>query len=100
MSSQILLTPLEVDGGQSDDRMEMSGPGSRWLLKRATQSAISGTSEVLFDDISLTTHIGIGTLQAQVLHANEEFLVTAEGDDLSTLMDISRSLRFHQFIDQ
>jgi hypothetical protein len=46
------------------------------------------------------TELGIGTLRAQVLHTNEEFLVTAEGDDLSTLMDISRSLRFHQFIDQ
>jgi hypothetical protein len=80
--------------------MEMSGPGSRWVLKRATQPAISGTSELLFDDISLVAEIGIGTLQAQVLHTNDEFRVTAEGDDLSTLMDISRSLRFHQFIDQ
>jgi hypothetical protein len=84
----------------SDDHMEMSGPGSRWVLKRATQPAISGTSELLFDDISLVAEIGIGTLQAQVLHTNDEFRVTAEGDDLSTLMDISRSLRFHQFIDQ
>ena len=87
-------------GAVSDDRMEMSGPGSRWVLKRATQSAISGTSELLFDDISLMTELGIGTLRAQVLHTNDKFLVTAEGDDLSTLMDISRSLRFHQFIDQ
>lgn len=84
----------------SDDHMEMSGPGSRWVLKRATQPAISGTSELLFDDISLTTQTGIGTLWAQVLHTNEEFRVIAEGDDLSTLMEITRSLRFHQFIDQ
>ena len=84
----------------SDDHMEMSGPGSRWVLKRATQPAISGTSEQLFDDISLMTELGIGTLQAQVLHSNDEFRVTAEGDDLSTLMEINRSLRFHPFIGQ
>jgi|688.fasta_scaffold89638_2 hypothetical protein len=84
----------------SDDHMEMSGPGSRWVLKRATQPAISGTSELLFDDISLTAHLGVGKLLAQVQHPSDEFSITAEGDDLSTLMEITRSLRFHQFIDQ
>jgi hypothetical protein len=87
-------------GTVSYDHMEISGPGSRWALKRATQPAILGTSEQLFNDISLVAEIGIGTLQAQVLHSNDEFRVTAEGDDLSTLMDITRSLRFHPFIDQ
>ena len=92
--------PEGWSGAVLDDRIEMAGPGSRWLLKRATQPEISGTSELLFDDISLMTEIGIGTLQAQVLHTSEEFRVLAEGDDISTLMEISRSLRFHQFIDQ
>jgi len=55
---------------------------------------------LLFDDISLTTHIGIGTLQAQVLHTSEEFLVIDEGDDIPTMIEVTRSLRFHQFIDQ
>jgi len=92
--------PAGWSGIVTDDRIEMSGPGSRWVLKRATMPAISGASELLFDDISLMTELGIGTLQAQVLHTNDEFRVTAEGDDLSTLMEISRSLRFHQFINR
>ena len=87
-------------GAVSDDRIEISGPGSRWLLRRGSQPEVVGTTEVLFDDVSLTYHIGIGTLRAQILHTSEEFTVMAEGDDIPTLIEISRSLRFHQFIDQ
>jgi hypothetical protein len=92
--------PAGWTGEVSQDQIEISGPGSRWILKRGSRPAIDGVPELLLEDISLTTHIGIGTLQAQVLHTSEEFRVLAEGDDISTLMDISRSLRFHQFIDQ
>ena len=92
--------PVGWLGTVSDDRIEISGPGSRWLLKRGSQADVVGTSELLFDDVSLTYQIGIGTLRAQVLHTSEEFLVIAEGDDIPTLIEVSRSLRFHQFIDQ
>jgi oligopeptidase A len=83
---------FNAETGQRFLREILSVGGSR--------PAIDGVPELLLEDISLTTHIGIGTLQAQVLHTSEEFRVLAEGDDISTLMDISRSLRFHQFIDQ
>jgi len=87
-------------GEVSQDQIEISGPGSRWMLKRGSGAAVNGTTELLFEDISLVSDVGIGSIQAQVLHTSEEFRVLAEGDDISTLMDISRSLRFHQFIDQ
>ncbi len=92
--------PAGWTGKVSQDQIEISGPGSRWTLKRGSQPAVNGTPELLLEDISLTTLIGVGTLRGQVLHTSEEFRVLAEGDDIPTLMEISRSLRFHQFIDQ
>ncbi len=92
--------PAGWTGEVSQDQIEISGPGSRWLLRRGSQPDVVGTTELLFGDVSLTCHFGVGTLRAQVLHTSEEFTVIAEGDDISTLTVISRSLRFHQFIDQ
>jgi hypothetical protein len=92
--------PAGWAGEVSQDQIEISGPGSRWILQKAIHRDVNGMPEVLLEDISLTAEIGIGTVHAQVLHTSEEFRVLAEGDDISTLMEVSRSLRFHQFIGQ
>ena len=95
-----VTVPPGWSGIVTDDCMQISGPGSNWELRKGHRPTFTGTAEVLFDDISLTAHIGVGKFLAQIQHPSDEFSVTAEGDDLSTLMEITRSLRFHQFIDQ
>ena len=95
-----MTIPVGWNARVAEDFVEITGPGSRWNLSRSFEESMTGSTEVLFDDVTVIQQLGIGKYTALVSHTGQFFTVVGQGDDLSALADITRSLRFHQFIDQ
>lgn len=82
------------------DHLIVTGPGSHWRATRTTPdtAAIDAPLEQLVGDVELRLKTGIGTVNASAAYLSERLTILAEGDDITTLAAITRSLRAHPFL--
>lgn len=84
------------------DHLLVSGPGSQWRAGRVSAATPDTDAEAVEEDLVGDVHLrrstGIGILHARAEYLSEHVAITGEGDDLTALVAITRSLRAHPFL--
>jgi hypothetical protein len=97
--------PADAIVEMTEDFIRIVIDGGSWVLRPSQDDELSqekdyGPALKTLGGIEVSMSPGLEGHSARIVRASEVFGVVAEGNNATNLEAITRSLRFHQFIDQ